>query len=352
MRWTIGALILAALLGSNQVMAASAQSSVYQTVTSPAGYQYQVPSDWIAGAVTDSSASYMGSPSMTEDAYVVVRSPEGATPVDKLTALTQLILAPTDLQSSYVVTNPSSPLQVAGADVAGGGAATFLDQNGAASQEYVVAAIEGTTGYALIVDVPVAVDAATPSLAQTILGSFRLAPSNPAPVSAADPAGASAAAPVAAAASGAGSVTPVYASDFSSGATDWKPLKGGETVGVDTTHEMTSGGPALKVTTPGHDVPEGALVNSGSVTAGTVYTVNLWVYADRGATLQVALGVNEVGVYATDAFTGNGGWQEITLAGTSPATGENQIQVRTSDSPQGTAFWVSSAVVDPGLTER
>lgn len=49
-----------------------------------------------------------------------------------------------------------------------------MDQNGTPGQEYIVTAVKGTKGYVLIVDVPAAVDATTPSLAQGILGSFQL----------------------------------------------------------------------------------------------------------------------------------------------------------------------------------
>jgi hypothetical protein len=74
------------------------------------------------------------------------------------------------------VTNPSSPVQVLGAELASGASATYQGDDGTAGREYIIAALSGTTGYALVVDLPQATDAASPSIAQTILGSFHIMP--------------------------------------------------------------------------------------------------------------------------------------------------------------------------------
>jgi hypothetical protein len=163
---------------------ARAQVAGFQLVTKPASYQFQVPADWVPGSLDSPGDTLIGSAASPAAAYVYVKMPAGQTSDDRLQSLLAEVLMATDVQSAYTVTNPSSPVQVLGADLAVGAASSFQWDDGTTGQEYVIAAIRGANGYALVVDLPAEVDAASPSVAQTILGSFHILATTATPVAA------------------------------------------------------------------------------------------------------------------------------------------------------------------------
>src|SRR5712692_7978984 len=112
------ALLLMALLSAARVGNVKAQVPGFQLVTSPSGYQFQAPSAWVQGILESPTDTLIGSATSPAAAYVLVKTPAGQTSADRLQALLSSTLAATDVQSSYAVTNPSSPVQVLGADVA------------------------------------------------------------------------------------------------------------------------------------------------------------------------------------------------------------------------------------------
>jgi hypothetical protein len=128
----------------------------------------------VPGILASASDTLIGSASSPAAAYVYVEMPDGQTAADRLQSLLANVLAPTDIQSAYTVTNPSSPIQVSGTELASGASATYQGDDGTVAREHIIVAVSGATGYALVVDLPQATDAASPSVAQTILGSFRV----------------------------------------------------------------------------------------------------------------------------------------------------------------------------------
>jgi hypothetical protein len=151
-----------------------AQTAGYQAVSNAAGYRFEVPSDWIPGTMPSPTEVIYGSALTAQGAYVVVKHPDVSSLDAALQVATADALSPSSTQVSYTVTSGATPVQIAGADAANSGSASYVTEDGISGNEYVIAAVRGTTGYLLIVDVTGDFDAASPSVAQTILGSFQL----------------------------------------------------------------------------------------------------------------------------------------------------------------------------------
>jgi hypothetical protein len=171
-------LALAVLVAALTLVGRSrAQTAGYQIVSNAAGYQYQVPSDWIPGTLPAATDAIYGSGTSAQGAYVEVKHPDVTSSDAALQIATADALSPSATQSSYTVTSAAAPIHVAGADAANSGSASYVTEDGTSGNEYVIAAVRGTTGFLLVVDVTNDFDAASPSVAQTILGSFQLSAS-------------------------------------------------------------------------------------------------------------------------------------------------------------------------------
>jgi len=158
------------------------------TVSSPSGYQFQVPSDW--QQLPASAQQHMGNVLVQMDGEVASADGDQHAHVE---AVTGSGIAAADLQNvlnSFFQGPPGAPagagpsptpldalgpVQVAGADAAVGGSMLYTDPTG--SQRVIAAriALRGQTTYLFAVDVTQAFYQSGPSFA-AIMSSFQLTP--------------------------------------------------------------------------------------------------------------------------------------------------------------------------------
>lgn len=181
LRW--GSMVLLMALGFGAAtQVARGQAVGYQTLASPAGYQFAVPSAWQLGSAQGAAGTLAASPDGSELAYVsLVQSPPAGSDTNEssnevLQGITDGAIGRRSTESNYQVTQAAAATTVPGADAAEMGIVSYSDSSGNMTQEYILTAVKGLNGYVLTVDLPESVGGAS-DLAQTILQSFALTPS-------------------------------------------------------------------------------------------------------------------------------------------------------------------------------
>jgi hypothetical protein len=181
----------ATLLLASAALSAGAQTAALsspQAVTSPSGYQFQVPADW--QQLSASTQHHMGnelvavdgeaaSADGAEHAHVEMASGFGITAADLPAVLTTFFAGPPGAPAGSVPTlnvlSAPAAVQVAGADAAEGAAAMYTDPSGDNRVVAVRLALRGQTTYMFTLDVTQAFYQSDPSFAQ-IASSFQLMP--------------------------------------------------------------------------------------------------------------------------------------------------------------------------------
>jgi hypothetical protein len=182
----------ATLLLASAAVSAGAQTagtSTSQAVTSPSGYQFQVPTDW--QQFSSSTQHHMGnelvavdgeaaSADGAEHAHVEMASGFGVAAADLPTVLSSFFAGPPGAPAGSIpaltVLSAPTTVQVAGADAAEAAAAMYADPSGANRVVAERLALRGQTTSMLTVDVTQAFYQNDPGFAQ-IMSSFQLMPS-------------------------------------------------------------------------------------------------------------------------------------------------------------------------------
>jgi hypothetical protein len=182
----------ATLLLASAALSAGAQTPAMtntQAVTSPSGYQYQVPSDW--QQLSNSTQQHMGNELLAMDgeatsadgaehAHVETATGFGIAASDLPAVLATFFAGPPGAPAGSVpalnIVSAPAAVQVAGADAAQGAAAMYADPSGTNRVVVVRLALRGQTTYLFTVDVTQAFYQSDPSFAQ-IMNSFQLMPS-------------------------------------------------------------------------------------------------------------------------------------------------------------------------------
>lgn len=178
-------LIFSAAIVSAPMAAVHAQapaSGGMQTVSSPAGYQYQVPSDW--QQIPNSLLERMGNQSFNVDGeaassdgslhtHVETATNFGIGASDLPTVLSNFFNTPSGAGATLSVFDGPTPAQVPSAESAISGAAQYADVDGTPRVVAARVALRGDSAYLLAVDVTQDFYANNPIFGQ-IMSSFRL----------------------------------------------------------------------------------------------------------------------------------------------------------------------------------
>ena len=157
-----------------------AQSSGWQSIAG-SGYTFQIPPGWSSIQNPHPGGRIETSPDFSDFVFAEVISNSPSTVLTTaqeasagLAGVMAGVATASPGETGFTVTSGPTPTQVSGADMAATSSTSYFDENGILTDEYTIGAARAITTYFLTVGLPADQDLSNPSLAQGILGSFRL----------------------------------------------------------------------------------------------------------------------------------------------------------------------------------